>query len=394
MGKYEVSLATTYVKHWTVADAIRELLQNAIDAQTQDPINHPMSWEYTPPSSANSANSDDPGTLTISTRGAYLDTSTLLLGASSKQDDSSTIGQFGEGYKVASLVLLRNGLQMRILNGMRGEEWTPRMVKSRRYKTDVLTFFTGGAPKRDELTFEVTGLTQEQFDSCRHVYTEFMQAAGLSLQPIPQCTCELGTVCLTPEGQKSAVYVGGLFVCHHAPYEYSYNFEPGHLNLDRDRKLASSFDLEWLASKMWLSMCTRQEARDIVLELIQQEAADVKFIHSVYFGASLSIVQELSLEAWENFKKQYGEDAIPVFTQAELERISKSGKYKAILVPQMYRDLLNRTLDWDELDLELEGTTSELLERWAEKVNLVELVDIELSNEFWRLLEEVKALER
>lgn len=389
MGKYEVSLATTYVKHWTVADAIRELLQNAIDAQAQD---HPMAWEYTPPNS--SPNNGNPGTLTISTKGAYLDTSTLLLGASTKQDDPSTIGQFGEGYKVASLVLLRNGLQMRILNGMRGEEWTPRMVKSKRYKTDVLTFFTTGAPKRDELIFEVIGLTQEQFDACRHVYTEFMQAAGLPLQPVPQCTCELGTVWQTPEGQKSAVYVGGLFVCHHAPYKYSYNFEPGRLRLDRDRKLASSFDLEWLASSMWLLMCTRQEARGRVIELIQQEAADVKFIHSMYFEGSVSIMQELSLEAWENFKKQYGEDAIPVFTQEELERISKSGKYKAILVPQMYRDLLNRTLNWDELELEPEYKTSELLERWAEKVNLVELVDIELYNEFWSLLEAVKELEQ
>ena len=45
MSKIELTLAPTYVPTWTLVDAIRELFQNALDQEVQNPENK-ASWEY------------------------------------------------------------------------------------------------------------------------------------------------------------------------------------------------------------------------------------------------------------------------------------------------------------------------------------------------------------
>ena len=155
MSKIELSLASDYVPSWTIVDAIRELFQNALDQEVQVPDNK-ASWSY------------DNGTFKICNKQSTLTAKTLLLGTSSKSSDSKTIGQFGEGYKIATLVLLRNAKQVTIYNYGLREVWRPRFVKSRRFGTDILTFFIDKeypwkqVPDND-LTIEVTGLTDEEW---------------------------------------------------------------------------------------------------------------------------------------------------------------------------------------------------------------------------------------
>ena len=111
MRKIELSLASDYVPSWTIVDAIRELFQNALDQEVQSPGNK-ATWSY------------ENGTFKISNKQSTLTTKTLLLGTSSKSEDTRTIGQFGEGYKIATLVLLRNNKQVTIYNYGLREVWT------------------------------------------------------------------------------------------------------------------------------------------------------------------------------------------------------------------------------------------------------------------------------
>ena len=91
-------ISTGYVKHWSFWEAVRELIQNKVDQGT--------GGIYT-----------ENNSLIIQTTGALLDVSTLLLGESSKSDDSTKIGCYGEGYKLALLVLNREGYEVTIHNG-------------------------------------------------------------------------------------------------------------------------------------------------------------------------------------------------------------------------------------------------------------------------------------
>ena len=79
MKTIELSLSPKYVSGWGVEEAVREILQNAID-QKADGAEVSVSY--------------DRETLSILTDGARLKTSTLLLGESGK-DDERYIEQFG-----------------------------------------------------------------------------------------------------------------------------------------------------------------------------------------------------------------------------------------------------------------------------------------------------------
>ena len=83
MAKYELSLVKSYVQEWTAEDAIREIIQNAIDESNRVEDNA-MSVEYDP----------EEKTLIISNKKSVLTHDTLLLGNTSKATDDNMIGKF------------------------------------------------------------------------------------------------------------------------------------------------------------------------------------------------------------------------------------------------------------------------------------------------------------
>lgn len=116
---YELTLTPNYVSGWTFNDAIRELIQNGTDQEILDKDNK-FSIDYDYKSK----------TLRLTNEKSKLKINTLLLGKSSKADNEDTVGQFGEGYKIAALVLNRLGKTFTIYNNERGEVWTSRFKNS------------------------------------------------------------------------------------------------------------------------------------------------------------------------------------------------------------------------------------------------------------------------
>ena len=115
MTRHKMSLDIGYVSDWGVQEALRELFQNAIDNGI---------WEYRIYNSS----------IEIRSKNTALTTASLLLGHSCKSDGA--IGKFGEGYKLACLVLTR--LSKQVIIDTANEVWRPKLINSRTYKTQLL----------------------------------------------------------------------------------------------------------------------------------------------------------------------------------------------------------------------------------------------------------------
>lgn len=327
MTKYELSLSPEYVPSWTVVDAVRELFQNALDQETQCQDN------------AMFVNYND-GVLSIGNKTSVLEAKSLLLGSSTKRDDANTIGQFGEGYKIAALVLTRLGKKMTIYNYGVRETWRPRFSKSRKYNATILVFDVYKSTNWPWSQFEDHNLTITVEDITVDEYAT-IAASNLHIQParsVVEGSAHIGDI-LLDEHLKGKIFVNGLYVCMKDDYHCGYNLRPSAIKLDRDRKLVSDWDLKWLASKVWAS--ASDQRHDTLLKLVRESAPDVEYMHDYlpyfYHGDR----DKFYNGAYTSFREEYGADAVPVSNQSELEQIStECPKAKPIVVSSNYCGLI------------------------------------------------------
>lgn len=267
MSKYEISLSNDYCPDWTVEDGIREILQNALDSPAQ------MVWSY------------ENEILTVTSKGIDIPSKSLLLGCSGKRDDVDSVGGHGEGFKISTLVLLREGLDVVIRNGDR--LWEPVFEYSEKYDTELLVVYESPLDCNTDLIFEVTGVTQEVFDvvleRCLYLHED------------------LGEVIETPKGRilkdiQGKVYVGGLWVMDEKSLLYSYDFNPDVLPLNRDRKAIDSWDLTWATSQMWEYVGSDAKGLREVATMLRDEVIDVKLGQHHYPDRIKNACYELFVE--------------------------------------------------------------------------------------------------
>lgn len=349
-SKFELSLSKDYVPGWGVVDAVRELFQNGLDQETQHPGNT-FTYSYDP----------DNLLLTLTNAKSILETKTLLLGSSTKANDENTIGQFGEGYKVATLVLLREGKHVTFYNYGKKERWEPRFIKSRRYGAEILAFMVEklpfwNQPPGKDLTITIDGITPEEYEQIKD--------ATLCLQdPYDMWETPYGNI-LRNDQHKGKVFVNGLYVCNY-DYAYGYDFQPKHIKLDRDRKLASSFDLKWLASKMWGSVDMEDEEMATAVEvLICKGSSDVEYVNDVSDVKYTSQRTIIASKTMRSFRETYGTKAVPVTSQEEAEQVKDT--HKPIYVKEVHAKVLKESPEYIELEEAFdEGMSySEQLRNW------------------------------
>ena len=287
---YELPIARGYVKHWGMAEAVREILQNAIDSES------PFEYEF------------GADTLIVRSRFAKLAVSTLLLGATSKADNPDKIGSFGEGYKIALLVLVRLGYPVRVFNGDR--VWTPVFKQSRQFDAEVLCIEDAPAAAPVEgLAFEVAGLSPADIAQIRESCLFMQDHVGALM------STSFGKILRERPGK---LYVGGLFVCD-TKLRFGYDMKPGHLKLERDRQTVDGFDIQWMAKSMWFET----ERFDEIAELIGQECKDLEYAEH---GAP-EMVKDACYRAFR--KKHPG--AVVAKDQEELDALVKRGMTNVIV---------------------------------------------------------------
>ena len=265
MPNIELSISPNYVNGWTVVDATRELFQNASDQATLDPEN-PLIFDY----------SEKTLLMRIGNRKSELTTASLLLGNSTKRKDERLIGQFGEGYKLALIVLLRLGKRVTIYN--KPEVWTPSIKHSEVFDAPILNIHTKKYRFKecpvDDLMFEVAGITPNEFalisDSNRYFHETDIASE------IPH---EYGII-LTDPRYQGQIFVNGLFVNRIDKARYGYDLKPAHIQIGRDRDLVDTWSIFYKTAQMWA--CQKEHA-ELVNEMIEAETPDLEKIeHCVW----------------------------------------------------------------------------------------------------------------
>lgn len=285
--KFVLTITTDYVKNWGRWEAVREILQNAIDQSKRE---------------GGMSITEEDGELIITTDSGRLERKSLLLGYTDKKENE--IGQFGEGYKLALLVLCRLGHEVTIYMGK--EIWKSTIEFHDGFQAEVLTIEIIDNNFDDEVSeegvkFIIKGLSKDVYED----------------KYLPELV--VNTILMDHIGD---VFVEGLFVCHINDMKEGYNFSSDRVKLDRDRGMVSDFDLRYEASRLWKEQSATK----------QYELLESGYRYAEYIDSSDEDILNI-------FKTKYGEQTIPVSTQSEIREMTNLGM-KFQLVPDKLRRVL------------------------------------------------------
>lgn len=269
---YEITISPNYVSNWGINEAIREILQNAIDA---DKNGYKKSIYY----------SGD--TLYINNEGISLAAKDLILGCSSKSDQDGMIGKYGEGFKLALVVLLRKGMNVYVDNN--DKLWNPSFKVSEQFGTQVLNIEESDDGRREGLTFVISPVDQQLYNSLLNYFPCIDESFGNIVN------CDNGQI-LLDKRFKGKMYVEGLYIQTDDNFQYGYNFNSDVVELDRDRKAINYYELRALTAQ---SIVTAEECNKEIFDAITKSCVDVRDIEEVIDEASESFLEEYREQFYE-----------------------------------------------------------------------------------------------
>jgi len=325
---YELPLSKDYVRHWGVVEAVRELFQNALDSDSP--------FEYAIGTSS----------LHISSRFSKLEPKTLLLGTTSKADCKDKIGSFGEGYKIALLVLAREKRQVDIFNGEL--VWSPEFRYSKQYEDDILCIKETRNPqgRGKGLTFAVNDLSQSEIDQIISINMHMWDKIGQTIET------SYGRILVDHPGK---LYVNGLFVCD-TEMKYGYDIKPEFLKLERDRQTVSSFDLKWITKDMWFET----ELFDKIATMISEQYPDMEYAN---YGTP-----ELVKEACYQLFIKAHPNSVVASSQTELKQMVEKGMERVVFIGGgAYSGIVTSSSSYRTVELPKQMTPSEVLAEWLKE---------------------------
>lgn len=346
MFRIELTISRKYVSTWGMLEGVRELIQNGLDAKTDGDdfiIRFDKAKQI----------------LTIENTGTILTKKTLLLGNTTKDTRSDQIGKFGEGMKLGAMALIREGRDVNIFTG--SEQWIPKIELSENFEGEEV------------LCFEISEL-EDYFNGVR------IEVGPFSLEDwnkvieiiLPEnrnsFKCEHGEL-LLEEKYSSKIFVGGIFVSKENGLNFGYNFSPGKISVDRDRKMVSTYSVLWETKKILEKYATEGGLKRVV-SLLSCGATDVG---QFKYSSSSSFPGDFVDVIVDDFKKVNGDNAFPVKNFEERSRALFVGK-DPVYVAEEYANVLASKM----------GSLSDLARAFSKSVVTVfridELNDVEQEN--------------
>jgi len=303
---------------WGFLEGVRDLLQNAIDAQEFDGAK--MTVEHFPRTNR----------LVISSEGVTLPASLLiLLGTTTKFGDER--GRFGEGFAIGCLALVRAGHPVTVYNG--DEVWRPTFEKPDEGHTfddtELLVFKTRKLKEhRDAFSVEIENVSKEVWDITKKLFL-FLSP------PLENGVIDVGKArILLDEEYKGKIFAKGIFVRTVDKIACGYDLQ--HVKLDHDRRLVDEWDLRWMLGDL-LNKAHKQ-CPDLSSRLYEMAKEDTGDVNHLSCHADEALLQSLRNE----FVKEHGEKAVPVRTTLESRELETLGA-TPVVANNTLRTLLEKT---------------------------------------------------
>lgn len=313
MAKIQYMVTEDYVRDWQLQEALREILSNGIDAEVE--LSAPLNVIHNPRTKI----------LLVRNDRAKLDVKALYFGGTTKAGNTSLVGQYGEGLKLALLVLARNGVPVKVRND--DEVWTAK-IEPDAQGVRVLTIYTRKAETpTGSVEVEIGNVDFDTWDVVRNMFLRL-------LPPQKAVKTEHGTI-LFDSDRVGKFYARGVFVSEQKNSAFGYDFVE--LNVGRDRRSFNQTSAEIGISNMWGSALTRAE--DVAAPLFEAMKADAKDLS----GFAWMNHDGLSAKLVELFKGEYGEDAYPVQGTAECAPLEFLGM-RGVVLPRPLVMTLRRAM--------------------------------------------------
>ncbi len=253
-----------YRKEWGPIDAVREIVQNCLDNKEQ-PSTYVLGTD---------------GTITITTKNFTLPMKYFAMGQSYKT--ANAIGGFGEGFKLAMLILQREECAPYIMND--AKVITPAFQRSELLDLDLFSLVVDSNNTHNaDLTF-VVQFPLDLIEELKQKVNVFSD----NILPLPNGVDLL-------EEHPGQVFVNGLWVCAEDNFKYGYNFAPNRLSLGCDRQIASSFGMAWETSQYWAKALNNANKQE-VLVMMTEGLLDVLDIHHHLSSAKAKLITEAFVE--------------------------------------------------------------------------------------------------
>ena len=340
MAKIPLAIDKNYCASWKVFEGIRELLQNAKDA---DEDGHHMDISHFPRT----------GRLEITTRNIYVDPSKLLILGKSDKTPGMKRGQFGEGFVLGVLALMRQGFDVKFQNG--DMSWSVSFehpdVGHPFEGNELLTFKSRKVTPTPDFTVEIDGITTEIWAALQKLFLFLEPPKGKDVLEMTE-----GTLLMAPE-HKGKVFSRGIFV--HAFEDLACGYDMNNLQLDRDRRMIDTWDLHWKLGHLWQEACRNKPelAAPRVYDMAKADAAEVRQMH---YHADAKLLKSVR----DRFDEEHGPDAAPVSTMAAARAVEGVGA-KPVVVSNTLKELLQKGgLTAESVTSRLEGTVEARFSPW------------------------------
>jgi hypothetical protein len=328
VGTIVTSLNENYQqKEWTVQDAVREIISNAIDGE----VRHKGSGtgKMTIAYNAKSQN------LIVTNEGVIVPTKALLMGVSESRAYTECIGKFGEGLLMALLVLARTNTPTYIENN--DEKWEPEIVFNDDYKARVLVIHTRKLPKtRSHFSVRIGDVTSDQYKIYMSLFLRF--DPRFKAEQVLSEQYGKKQILLQPEF-RGAIYNMGVYVQSRADLLYGYNLD---MNLNRDRNFVDEWNLKealhgLLDDILRETVDQHPDAFNNLVALLLTSSESMETNHG--YG-NLSYNNQLGAAMERLFVETHG-DAVPVGTQEESDEVEALGR-TAVITTALVRSVLEK----------------------------------------------------
>ena len=253
-------LSTDYVSTWGYKEAVREIVQNFMDF-----------GEYQVSESDYDAEID--GTY-IRYKNEYEPESFEFFKVGfSKKHNAQAVGKYGEGLKIALLVLRRLDVKVSIgctINGV-ATVFKPVFYEDQYlgscFGIEVEEFSSNASIEGFSVAFQRTPI----YDDMEHYFVKN--------------ECEVifsnsnGAIVDMPAGN---LYVGGIFVTNFSDMPRAYNLNPSDVDLGRDRNFPNTWDVEYHCSKVFQAYC---EEQDTILKHSRREVSHMDKLPESFVGS-------------------------------------------------------------------------------------------------------------